>query len=428
MSIPESKHNRSSELYLFAILWPFAVLVYSFHKMKAVWAKNLFWIICSFMAFIHIYVPKGSELGEGADIGRYVLDLIDLYENSFISLPDVIGNVVKPDYYQAIITFLVSRFTDEGHILFLVFGIIYGYFYSRNIWIVIDRLPTKIPRYVYVLIALFFLVCPIWNVGGVRMWTALHVFCYGALHYFIKGDKFKLVFCYLSTLVHFSFLFPALLLAAFIFIPIRLKSSDKILRISLYLFLFTLFFNILDLKALGTIIERIAPSMYESNIEGYLGDEYVERIENFAETKSLFFRLSQFLNTYVVSFLIVCTYFLFRKSILNKNKRLKVLFTFSLLFGSFANIAAMAPSGGRFIIISRMFILPVLILILSNFKTKQVPDYMRYLTYSLLLPVLLFLRTGAECYGINLLIGNFFTALPMETNISFIYTLKSIFL
>lgn len=416
-------NNYNNKKYLEVIIFPFLGLFDTLMNLRKSWAMNAFWIVCIYMSFIHIYAPQGGTFGMGSDIERYVIQLHDM-NYGLLSFEEAFKMNVRPDYYQLIVTYLVSRFTSEGHVLFLVFGTIFGYFYSRNIWFVLNRIPYKIPHMTYIFIALYFLACPIWSVGGVRMWTALHVFAYGALPYLMDKDKSKLIFCVLTFFVHFSFLFPVVILLLFFVIPNRLKYSDHILKYSVVFFVITMFFNVLDLQQIGNIIQRFFPSLYESNVEGYLGEEYVETVASHNENHSLFYKTSAFLNSYMISFVLVYLYFAFRNKI---NKKYIPFLVFTFIFGALANIVASAPSGGRFITLAQMFIMPSVIFALSNLCTHYINIFVKCIIYSFLILIVFKLRTGAECYGINLLIGNFFIALPIETNISFIQTLKMIF-
>ena len=172
--------NNVNSRIITAILWPFGALVSALRNWRQPWAMNVFWVVCIFLGAIQIFHPSGTVLGEGSDAGRYVLELQWMYSSvdTYSQVSRYFYDGDTNDVFCSTLQFLVSRFTDNGHVFFFVLAIIYGFFYSRNIWYILGKISDQRIKGLWVLIALFFLVCPIWNINGVRMWTALHVFCY----------------------------------------------------------------------------------------------------------------------------------------------------------------------------------------------------------------------------------------------------------
>ena len=411
---------------VFTFLFPFLGLIMSLYHWRALWAKNVFWLACIYMAFIHIYAPEGGVFGQGADIERYVRFLYVVYNQS-LALVDVLALNSRPDYYQPIVTYLVATISGEGHVLYLFFGIVFGYFYSRNMWYVLERLPRTFPKQIYFLVAIYFLICPIWNVGGVRMWTALHVFCYGALPYLFERDRRKLYWAFLSIFVHFSFLLPLAFLFIYIILPEKIKISKVLQVVSLGVFLLTFGMNVLEIEEIGLLLQRINPAFYEENVAGYLGEEYVGVVAEREESRSLFYQVSMFINQYVILYLIIVVWFLIRKNQGTWRNSIQRLFSFALLFYALANVMAIVPSGGRYITIAQMFVVPVLLFVLASTICYKYRKITNVVLMSLAILILFRVRTGAESYGINLLLGNFITGMALETNVSFISSLMRIF-
>src|SRR5699024_1023376 len=111
---------------------------------------------------------------------------------------------------------------------------IYGFFFSRNIWYVMERLEGKIRPATILLFSCFCLVMPFWFINGFRMWTAAHIFIYGLLPYLFEGRKSGLVIAVLSILVHYAFIVPVGVLFAYLLLGNRL--------IIYFLFFVTTFF------------------------------------------------------------------------------------------------------------------------------------------------------------------------------------------
>ncbi|WP_415988074.1 hypothetical protein [Butyricimonas virosa] len=405
-------------LFLFVFFFPFMGLLLSLYYWQKSWAKNVFWFACMYMAFVHIYIPDGSVLGEGVDIGRYVAQFQEAH-NMSLTFNEICNSNVSRDFYQAVMTYLVSRFSGEGHVLYLFFGIIYGFFYSRNMWFLLERLPKCFSKWLYLLIAVYFLICPIWNIGGVRMWTALHVFCYGALPYLWDRDHSRLWWSILSIFIHFSFIMPVCVLLGYCILPNRIKIGQLFLNIVMSLYLLTFITNMLDVNQIGAFLQTMAPNLFEDRVAGYFGEEYVGKIAEHIGSHSFFYKVSTYVNQYVILYFAIIAFLRIRKIKDRAASKVKRLFSFALFLYALANMLAIVPSGGRFIYVAQMFLLPAILFSLTNFSYRY-NGLTKIVLLSSSVWLLFVIRAGAECYGINLLIGNFITALPLETNVSFI--------
>ena len=139
-------NNRQTAIFLMLIL-PFAGLVYSLAHWRESWAKNAFWLACVYLGAVFIFLPAGTTLGGGADGGEYVLRLIDMHNDDSISFWGIISKFQQDqrymDLYQPLMTLLVSRFTDNGHVLFTLYAFVFGFFYSRNVWYILDKIPYR---------------------------------------------------------------------------------------------------------------------------------------------------------------------------------------------------------------------------------------------------------------------------------------------
>lgn len=436
MRIPISNTKQSSHniamMFVLSFFFPILGAIFSFFTYRDKNAKNIFWLFCSFLGLIHIFHPEGTVLGEGADGGRYALELISMYYNikSFDQFLHVLSSNSTFEIYQPFFTFLISRFTSNPHWLFWGFSIVYGYFYSRNIWYILDKIPGKIPKGIWILILFYILICPIWNINGVRMWTALHIYCFGVFPYLFDNDKSKLPIAISSIFVHFSFIMPVALLSIYFLIPNRIRVLEKFLIITLVFFFVTLGIEIFSVKQIGDFLYKIAPNLFETNISGYLGSEYIDRIDQMANEKSILYKVVMYAGKYGISYLVLLCFYLF-----HKNARLCIykdnisrIFSFGLLMYSVANILAILPSGSRFIVLARMFILPSIILILSYLGYKNTISnlFTKIVLVLFLLVIVMQFRIGMESYGIDLFFGNFITAIFIESNVSLFMIINSI--
>ena len=420
---------KSNDKILLAILWPFAGLITSLKHWRQPWAMNMFWVVCMYLGAIQIYHPEGTVLGDGADSGRYVLQLMDMYNNvhSFSDVSKYFYEGGTIDIFCSTLTFFVSRFTDNGHVFFFFVALIFGFFYSRNVWYILGKLPDRLPKWTWVLIMYFFLVCPIWLINGVRMWTATHIFAYGALPFLLDGDKKKLPWCFASILVHHSFIFPIALLSIYLLISNRIISKQWIITALFVFYLLTLTIKSVNLESFNSLLHNYLPGFYEDRIDVYVNESYSEARQMAKQQFSWHVGFFSNILYWVTQLLIVFSYF----TILRNHKRYRwivPLFAFSLLIYGFSNILSSVPSGGRYIVIARMFMVPVFLLVVSylplgKYYKSLLPYLMSLLAFSFIFEI----RKGLDYYGITLILGNFLTVPFLESNIPLISFIKQIF-
>jgi EpsG family len=361
--------------FVFFLISPFLGFIQAFKYYKEDWAKNSVWLFVIFYGYT-MYRP------EIMDSTRYVINLINLY-NTPISWDVFVKNFYSDDsdtvdLYQPLITFILSRFTKDGNILFAVFGVVYGYFYSRNIWLVIDLAKgKKVDRTFWVLVIAFICVLGFWNLNGVRMWTAAHVFFYGGFQYLVNNKRKSILIAASSVLIHFSFVLPvaALILFAFVKIP---------WRILYFLFIGSFSLSTLNIAAVRTKFESIAPAFLLPRVDRYTNDEYVEAVSDLNE--SAVWYIKYYTNSLMWFIVILFTIIYFKNSKTNKDsKSFSNLFGFSLLILAIGNITSLLPSGGRFVLVAQLFGVALLIYCYTQFDDFM---YKRWLT--LIIPMLYF--------------------------------------
>lgn len=407
--------------FISIFIFPIFSLFISFKNFRQPEAKNLFWFFCMFLGMIHIFNPHGGSLADGtryAEHLQYLHNQVPSWSN-FKSL--MFNNDGYSDIYQPLVTYIIALFSDNAHWLFFIFATIFGFFYSRNIWFILNNIPSKPHFSLIILIALYILLCPIWNINGVRMWTALQVFIYGALPYLYNKDKSKLVWALLSILIHFSFIIPVLILTIYYFVP------KKIIIIFLF-FLFSFFLKEIDIPFIRDSIISYLPDFLLNRTILYVNDDVLQRLSERQVQLSFHVILSEFIINYffiVVSLIIVIRSYQF----INNNKVLNSLFCFSFFLYGVSNLLSLVPSGSRFIVLSRMFLLSAIIFfIILSIKKKYTNTNMFWINFfciPLIIPVFFYLRMGLDYYGISLFLNPIFV-LFINDNIPIIDLIKSL--
>jgi len=400
--------------YLVFLVSPLLSVFIALRSYNSAWAKNLVWFFVVFYA-ITFTIPS-----EGSDAFYYKTQLETLHMKN-ISLKDFASNfyTTKPtgglekpfdDAIQPAISYAVAQFTDNYRFLYLFIGLIYGYFFSRNIWFLISALKDRIQIIHVVVILSFALIIAFWQLNSIRMWTAAHIFFYGVIMYLQKGRKLRgIFFVSISFFMHFSFLLPISTFLLYIIVGNRIK-------IFFYLFLATFFINEIDLGALRNILESVLPDFFHRRVETYTPGEQVQRAVKEKTWQVIYSSLAL---KWIILFCIAGLFFSLREK-MKKYPYLFNLFAFTLLFLSIAQLSSLVPSGGRYLRIAYLFALTVTLYSLQTFpQVKLIKNASFIIVPGLLFYCLISLRIGLDSLNMGIM-GNVFTLAffgQMETSI-----------
>ena len=353
------------------IFYPFLVFVLAFFYIEKKWAR-----IC-ILLFTVIYgynVTAGDN--QSLDLYRYLLALKEVNQLPFSDIWGVMtGKISIPgtdgaDLYRTLMMFIVSRFTNNGHILMAAFSLVYGllYIYCIKIFLSIG-LKKDIVSY---LILLCFSVA--WGLSGiafVRFPTACLLFFISAYKVFENPACKKYWILMLSVLaVHFG-LMAAVVMAVLFFL---LKEN----KYAVYALL---------------IISIIIPEVFSSQIPllgSYLGGTLQERIEIYTHGSYVERTLQErsSLNWYItliskmVQFYayIVIGYVTFFSKRITLDKQANRLFLFSIILLSVSNITMDIPSfGNRYL---NLFILFLMAFVCKLYKLNWNNKWVYYLSIS----------------------------------------------
>lgn len=428
----QNKNNRNNTIaFILTLVFPFGGLIYTLNHWREKWAKNTFWLACVYLGAVLVYWPEGTILGQGGDGGRYVLELMEMY-GSNITLSQILGQYQVDqhtmDLYQPLMTYFISRFTDNGHVLFAVFAFVFGFFYSRNIWYVLEKLPNKKLGNLFILATLYFLICPITQINGVRMWTALHVFVYATMPYLWERDRSKLWWVILTPLIHFSYLYVALFTIVYVLLPYKTKTQNYFfITVAYILFFASLLVNSLNLSSVSDILAEYSPETYEGRISQYVSQDVADRNAEAFALNNWYVAGSGIIKGWSYNILLLLLYPCLRRNF-KSNEKLWNLYVFTLFFGAFANIMSLIPSGGRFQLVSQMFKVPIILLVVMNIPISDVfRKYVNVATIFLLIPFVVEFRRLFDYFSITAIFGNFITVFFWENNVALISYIKHLF-
>ncbi|MDN3676674.1 hypothetical protein QWY90_05040 [Flavobacterium paronense] len=395
---------------LFFIFSPFFGLIKAFKNYKAVWAKNAIWFFVIFFGFT-MYFPPGS------DVDRYNAKLESLYyspvnwdnfSSSFFSA-DYDGEV-SYDIYAPIILYCVSTFTNNGNVLFGIFAIVFGYFFSRNIGFLFDLVPkNKMNIYLWILLISFTVTVGFWQLPTVRMWTAAHIFFYGAYIYIIKNNYRGLLIVLSSILVHFSFALPVAIFLLYFFV--------RIPYFILYVFFITTFFiSEINVSVLGSRLESILPTFLLPKVKVYTdedyGDAYVTYYSSFSWFMVYFRKAAGWFITFFLSYI-----FFSGRKFLAANLNFRFFYSFTLFFLAIGNIMNLVTSGSRYLLIAYLFAFATIFYYVQSNYNTVLEKWMRILSPLLVFYIIVSIRLSLDTISISTIFLNpflvFFLDLPV---------------
>lgn len=410
-----TNHKNKVYVYLVYLVSPMLALIISIKNHKAPWAKNILWLFVAFYGYTMVISDEAMDASRYRD---WFLQMAqsDLTFTMFIeSLYSEDSQHV--DVVQPFISFIISKLTSRHEVLFLTFALIFGYFYSRNIWYLLNYSGTHIKRENLLLIITFAFIIGFWQINGFRMWTAAHVFFYGAIQYLLEKKEKGFIIAIFSILIHFSFILPTILLLLF--------SLNKN-RIQVYFWLFILSFLIseINLSQVREFSENITPSFLMDRVNSYTNETYVENKLKRAENLNWYIILyGKALKWTIFSFIIIIKYT--GTNFIKSNKPLANLFGFVLLFLAVANITSLVPSGGRFMTVASLFAVAFIYMYTQKTSPEKIISKLYFFaTPALLLYCVVVLRISFDTIGLVTILGSPITLLFSDFNIALIEIIK----
>jgi len=380
------------------LIWPFLAVASAFKNYSSSWGKNILW---AFVAFYGFAFAIGAESTE-SDINRYVQEVeylhgIDMSPAEAVEYYQSSGEV---DVLRTFLAVTVSRFTDSQAVLTLIYGIIFGFFFSRNMWFVLERLEGQIKPITIVLTVCLFLIIPIWQMNGFRFWTAAHMFVYGLLPFLFDGKKSGIIISVLSLLVHFAFLIPVGVLLSYLLFGNRTLSY-------FIFFLITFFISEIDLAVLNNLIENYAPDIIQERSAGYRGEDKVEAFREDTQSNTVWYAVwyGRALSWSVMGFLVI--FFIKGRRFFDENKGWLRLYSFVLLFYGFANLFNSLPSGGRYLSIANLIAVALITLYIQNREQGvAIERFVWITTPALFLFIVVSFRIGLYSMSATAVLGN----------------------
>jgi len=405
-------------IFFFFLLWPFGALIYSLIHFRDNFNKNILWLFAAFYGFTIVIFTKEM------DAYRYVQEFRSVVESG-VHLKDVLSSMYKEssslDIYKPLLMVIISSFTDDYRIFYAFVGLIFGYFYSRSLWFVLERIKVRISILLLFTILVFAFINPLLSIQFIRNGTAMVIFVYGAFLYLVDKKKAGLIISTLSILVHFSYLLPVGLLLLFHFMPKKVN----------YFFIFfviTTFLLEVDLPTLSEFMKNNLPAIFQTKVEGYTNLDYANLVNTTYEETNWYIRYSASTFNYLCYAFIILMYFDWKR-IWKGEKEMLNLFCYVLFLYGSANLINVMPSGFRYIVPAQLLLFGLIIWIYAKgvdsifwriLKISSIPILILYFIVEV--------RVSFDTMGLMVFLGNPVLAYFIHDNKPLIDIIKQIVL
>lgn len=374
--------------------------------------RNYIFLFCCFFGYSFITKLESSDITRYLDNFHIIHSEIQ-FGHTFIKHLQrmyVVENYTEP--FNPIVTYLVAFFTDDQRLLMLVYGAFFGFYYSFNIaWLMnisFTQANSSNRKLANLLFILFFLIVPVWEMNGIRMWVGINAFIYHTIRHFYMGKAlFPLMIA--PMIYHSSFL----LLSPFIYIGYTfLKNSKNVTWLFyLYIGILILFFSGYKLQIVNIDLGGNSEAL-QNKLEGYNQDEeyFAELSENGGPQGSWFLVLSERFRFYLLTLIKVQFILVISQKI--KLSLIGNLEKYLLLLGVISYLIALhpAPSAQRYSLISDA--LGIIYLIYVNYKSPELlsilinQNVFRVFNFLILFNLVIEIRHGFDVLNYALFLGN----------------------
>ena len=197
-----------SVLFLFS---PFLSFLAAIPRMKTRSSFVVFYLFSLFYGMAYVTESGKSETAgnDGAVFRAFFEDYICgmSFSAYVMEIKDILaGNSWHKDIYFHSVAYYVSTFTNNYHYLFLAFSAVFGYFMLRSLSLMVKEYNFSGGVICLLLVSLF-VTNGIFNINGMRFWTATWIATYALLRVLIKNQRLYLLLLCVTPLVHSSFYF-----------------------------------------------------------------------------------------------------------------------------------------------------------------------------------------------------------------------------
>lgn len=271
-------------------------------------------------------------------------------------------NYFARDLYEGTVIFLVRSFTNNYHFFFLVCALVFTIFKLCSFDFFLKDYEYNISHTIIAVI--FFISIPLFEINGVRFFTAAWVAIFATLKIFIDDDKRYWIVIFLTPLIHIAFiLFAIILLFSYL---MSTHINEKVLII---LFIISVVIGLAfdTVPALGSFSQNLG--IIGGMMDSYIDQTYKDNLDSLVR-QSNYIRIFKPLK---YLFYNVLAYVLYRNCKCPSSKYFTLLLLCCL---TFTNCVSFMPDMERYFVTLIPLILFVLNKEINNVRRLQLFVYM----------------------------------------------------
>lgn len=161
------------------------------------------------------------------------------FANELVNILSLKGTTEKDVYFFAT-AYVIGKYTDNYHVMFFFYAIIFAFFMLGSLAMLVKESTYKHSLVALILLYLF-TYNGIFNINGVRFWTAAWMAVYSILKIYRENNKRYYILLFTTPLVHLSFLLMDVVTLLYILTPQKKNNSDFLLIVFVLSFVFSAF-------------------------------------------------------------------------------------------------------------------------------------------------------------------------------------------
>lgn len=383
---------------IFTLLFPFFSCLAAFLNLKS---RNAYIAIALFYLLFGLAF---NPVNEAADSYRYAEDFIsfarDPEGNLSYAFDTYFGDNSSDqdefkDVYIYVMYYLAAKIGGTNvHVLFFLFSVVFTFFALKSLTYITRNSNYRNCLPMYILLFLFIYSNNIFNINGVRFWTASWIAVYLTFKILIDRKFNYALLLPILPLVHASYI----IYVAFVVLAYLVRRNVPVLC---KIYIISFFFGEIGLTMLE-YVNDFMPGYIQRMIWSYTESEWGQsRIDGTEDAKeALYARILFALPRYYELIL------LFLASRKYKSFKNKQFLGFTLAYFSLFNICAMIPSMGRYYLVGYPFIIYIWVNEYQSLKCYNKYLYLAPAVYAY--TVFRWVRSVASVTDASLYISNVF--------------------
>lgn len=360
------ENNTAKAIKIILLLFnPIIALIYSFKSLNTKSSYFIIFIFCILYGFA--FTPN---LDSGLDSSYYFNFFNDYLNKSFLDFKNDFDKFLayegdSKDFYLNVITYLTTLYTGNYHFLFASFAFVFSIFYLKSFQFLTFQKSYTNNLFCFFLATIFTLSNSIFNINGVRFWTAAWISIYLILQYTLNRNYYYILFIFLLPFVHGSYW----IIVGLVLLSLFMKNS----KVLIILFFISFVLSNILLSLVNNISDYL-PGTMARYINTYTNYDYVNEVNNNKLNASWFIKPFLLIKNIYPNVLIYCLITIKDKILLSNYKK---IFLFTLILAIFVNLTVSVPSVG---VRYQMFLYPLITIIwLYFFKYLKKYNWLIYI-------------------------------------------------